>query len=268
MKPDQTKIRRSYLNRDFINSSEARPMRILSEYLHPAKVLQKNNIEDTIVFFGSARAEKPVFIKHKHYNSQKLPKKIKSLTESYRDATKLAYMITKWSKSLINPEEQKTPIPVRSESQKFYICSGGGPGIMEAANRGAYLAKGKSLGFNIFLPYEQVANPYISKGMHFYFHYFFMRKYWFTYLAKALIIFPGGFGTCDELFEVMTLIQTKKMNKAIPIILYNKNFWQKLINFDMFIEWGLIDKSDLEYIYFAENVQAAYDFLIKHIQLN
>ena len=216
MKKNKRKISRSYFDKHFMKSSDARPLRILSEYFHPAKAFKKSNVEDTIVFFGSSRAKRPVFLKNQTEKiMEKIPKtnKEKQLAESYREATELAYRLTKWSKSL------------PKGSRRFIICSGGGPGIMEAANRGAYLARGRSVGLNIAIPFEQHPNAYISRDLCFDFNYFFMRKYWFTYLAKALVIFPGGFGTCDELFEILTLMQTKKITKPVPIVLYNKNFW-------------------------------------------
>ena len=231
-------------------------MRILSEYFHPSKALKKGNVEDTIVFFGSARAKRPVFLRNQTKKvMQKIPKtnKEKQLAENYRDATKLAYMLTKWSKSL------------PKGSKRFIICSGGGPGIMEAANRGAYLAKGRSIGLNIAIPFEQYPNTYISRDLCFDFHYFFMRKYWFMYLAKSLVIFPGGFGTCDELFEILTLMQTKKIKKPVPIVLYNKSFWENLINFDLLIEWGTIDRADLSYMYFAENIDQAFKYITENM---
>ncbi len=174
--------------------------------------------------------------------------KRKLLAQNYAETSLLAYKLTKWSKELSK----------NSNYQKYLICSGGGPGVMEAANRGAYLARGKSVGLNITLPFEQFSNSYISKELCLNFHYFFMRKYWFMYYAKAIVVFPGGFGTCDELFEMLTLIRTKKIKKPLPIILHNKDFWQELINFDLLIKWGTIDKADLECIYFSKSVIDSY----------
>ena len=251
--------KRSYFDKDFISSLEARPIRILSEYLHPAKAFQKNNVTNTIVFFGSARGNKPSFLRNSstgntpNNEKQTSHNQNKHLAENYFEATKLAYKLTKWSKNLSDTQ------------QKYFICSGGGPGIMEAANRGAYLARGKSVGLSITLPCEQFINPYISDELCFNFHYFFMRKYWFMYYAKAVVVFPGGFGTCDELFEMLTLIQTKKIKKPLPIILHNKSFWQKLINFDLLIEWGTISKEDLDYFYFSENVDQSYNQIIRSL---
>lgn len=175
------------------------------------------------------------------------------LGEYYKQAVQLSYRLTKWSKSL------------PKGSRQFMVTSGGGPGIMEAANKGAYLARGKSVGLNIALPFEQNPNTYITHSLSFDFNYFFMRKYWFTYLAKALIIFPGGFGTIDELFELLTLKQTHKLEKPMPIVIYGSEYWKKLIRFETFIEWNMIDESDLEYVYFSDTVDDAFDYLTKNL---
>jgi len=171
----------------------------------------------------------------------------------YVEATQLAYRMTEWSKNL------------PKGSPRFLIASGGGPGIMEAANRGAYLARGTSLGLNIALPFEQSPNRYITHSLSFDFNYFFMRKYWFTYLAKALVVFPGGFGTADEIFELLTLKQTHKLNKPMPIVIYGKEYWNSLINFDAFVEWGMIDESDLEFVFFADSVDEAFNYLTQYL---
>ncbi|MES0491131.1 MAG: LOG family protein [Leptospirales bacterium] len=179
--------------------------------------------------------------------------KMKKLANYYVEATQLAYRMTEWSKSL------------PKGSPRFLIASGGGPGIMEAANRGAYLARGTSIGLNIALPFEQSPNRYITHSLSFDFNYFFMRKYWFTYLAKALAVFPGGFGTVDEIFELLTLKQTHKLNKPMPIVFYGKEYWNSLINFDAFVEWGVIDESDMEFVFFADTVDEAYDYLTQYL---
>ncbi len=249
--------KRSYFDKDFISSLEARPIRILSEYLQPSKAFQENNVTGTIVFFGSARGRKPAFLRNaRNHNAisgeeQASRGQNKHLSDNYFEASKLAYKLTKWSKSLSETQ------------QEYFVCSGGGPGIMEAANRGAYLARGKSVGLNITLPFEQFVNPYISDELCFNFHYFFMRKYWFMYYAKAVVVFPGGFGTCDELFEMLTLVQTKKIKKPLPIVLHNKPFWQKLVNFDLLVEWGVISKKDLNYFYFSESVDESYNYIVQ-----
>src|SRR5919107_1729107 len=200
----------AYYDPDFLESDEARPIRILAEYLEPLRRFREQNIQDTVVFFGSAR--------------------VHSRMQAERE---LAKQLTAWSLSLQSPRH------------RFVVCSGGGPGIMEAANRGAHEAGGKTIGLNIRLPFEQDANPYISEGLHFEFHYFFMRKFWFAYLAKALVVFPGGFGTCDELFEILTLVQTDKLSKKIGVILYGSEYWDRVLDFEPLAEWGAIASEDL-----------------------
>ncbi len=262
MAPKRKTLDKSYFNREFLDSPEARSIRILSEYFHPQKVFKKQRISDTIVFFGSARAKSPKQIRmmEKENLGKKMSPEEKinwdktlKLGEYYRQAAQLGYRLTKWSKGLPRG------------SRQFMVTSGGGPGIMEAANRGAYLARGRSIGLNIALPFEQSPNPYITHSLSFDFNYFFMRKYWFTYLAKALIIFPGGFGTIDELFELLTLKQTHKLEKPMPIVIYGKEYWKNLIRFETFIEWNMIDESDLEYVYFSDSVDDAFEYLTKNL---
>ncbi len=171
------------------------------------------------------------------------------LSEYYQDAVTLSRKLTEWSLS------------EKSDKQEYYICSGGGPGMMEAANKGASLAGGKSVGLNISIPMEQNPNPYITKELMFEFHYFFIRKFWFIYLAKALVIFPGGFGTLDELMETLTLIQTKKTVKKLPIIMYGNDYWRDVIDLDAMIRWGTISKEDLDLVYFCDDVDDAYSYL-------
>src|SRR6478609_6004511 len=208
----------AYLDPEFLDSEEARPIRILSEYLEPLGRFKEQKIQDTVVFFGSARVDSRERAERAfrtlrarggrdagdHYESE-LTKKRRALewARYYEDARELARLLTSWSLTL------------QSENHRFVVTSGGGPGIMEAANRGAHEAGGKTIGLNIRLPYEQGANKYITDGLHFEFHYFFMRKFWFAYLAKALVIFPGGFGTLDEMFEILTLAQTRKLSKKL-----------------------------------------------------
>ncbi len=248
------KTTKAYHDQDFLSNPIARPIRILSEYLHPLKVFKKEKIRNTIVFFGSARALSEGKLKRKYRNKKKEPcQEYKFLSKNYMDAAKLAYRITRWSLNL------------PAYSRKFYVSSGGGPGIMEAANRGSFLARGKSVGLNIALPYEQYPNKYITKELCFDFNYFFMRKYWFTYLAKALVVFPGGFGTLDELFEILTLVQTQKMGKSLPILLYNSKFWNDLINFDLLIRWNMIDVEDIKHICFVDSVEEAYNYLVREL---
>ncbi|RME88445.1 MAG: LOG family protein [Candidatus Hydrogenedentota bacterium] len=247
-----------YLQKDFMESAAARELRILAEYLYPLKTFRKYNIQDIIVFFGSARIPHPRITNRElrkvdytnlsSAENEKLHKKRK-LKTYYEQATKLAYLLTKWSKSL--PEG----------SRRFVVTSGGGPGIMEAANRGASLARGLSIGLNIELPFEQIPNEYITPSLSFDFHYFFMRKFWFMYLAKALIVFPGGFGTLDELFEALTLEQTQKSNKEMPIVLFGREYWSEIIDFDRLVDWGMISPEDKDIIFFADDVEHAFDYL-------
>src|SRR5215469_3484017 len=222
----------AYLNETFLESSDARGLRILSEYLEPLSHFRDEKIQDTIVFFGSARI------------TEEGP-----LTKYYDDARTLARLITEWSKHIESP------------FRRFVICSGGGPGIMEAANRGAQDAGGKTIGLNIGLPFEQQPNPFITPELSFEFHYFFMRKFWFAYLAKALVIFPGGFGTLDELFELLTLVQTRKLAKKITIVLYGSEYWKEIINFEALLKYGMISPEDLELFHYADDPQSAFEIL-------
>jgi len=254
----------AYLNPGFLDSSDARPIRILSEYLEPLRRFKDQKIQDTVVFFGSARvtsrerAEREIATLRargvsgadEHYEAE-LNKSRKALewAKYYEDARELSRLLTTWSLSL------------KSEHHRFVVTSGGGPGIMEAANRGAREAGGKTIGLNIRLPFEQGGNPYVTEGLGFEFHYFFMRKFWFAYLAKALVIFPGGFGTCDELFEILTLVQTDKLSKRIGVILYGREFWDEVIDFKPFAEWGAIAEQDLDLIRFAETPSEAFELL-------
>src|ERR1700752_4225617 len=238
----------AYLDPEFLESDEARPIRILAEYLEPLRRLKAQNIQDTVVFFGSARVHSRLDATRaldrlrrrnprrtrEHAALLKRSRKAVEWSRYYEDARELANKLAKWSLS------RESPPP------RFVVCSGGGPGIMEAANRGAHEAGGKSIGFNIRLPFEQGANPYITEGLHFEFHYFFMRKFWFAYLAKALVIFPGGFGTLDELFEILTLVQTDKLSKQIGVILYGREYWDEVLHLGPMAEWGAIAEQDLE----------------------
>jgi uncharacterized protein (TIGR00730 family) len=229
----------AYENSEFLASREARTIRILSEYLEPEKRFKERNIQHTIVFFGSARIK---------------PGEESTTNKYYWAAEEFAYKLATWSKEQEN------------DRNKFYICTGGGPGIMEAANRGAHRAGEQTIGLNISLPFEQSPNAFITPELSFNFHYFYMRKLWFLYYAKALIIFPGGFGTMDELFETLTLIQTKKLEKEhIPILLYDKSFWNKLINFEIMVEEELIAPEDLELFHFFNTPDEGLEFIQSHI---
>ena len=257
----------AYLDRHFLESAEARPMRILSEYLEPLKRFKEQQIRDTVVFFGSARihsreeAERTLtrLTKKASNGDQQIEAKVRrgqrdvEWSRYYEDARQLARLLTEWSTSL------------ESEHHRFVVTSGGGPGIMEAANRGAYEAGGKTIGLNISLPFEQGPNPYITDGLHFEFHYFFMRKFWFAYLAKALVIFPGGFGTLDEMFEILTLMQTSKLERQIQIILYGKEYWDQILALEPLVEWGAIGEEDVSLLTRADAPDQAFDLLRDHL---
>ncbi|MFA7289577.1 MAG: TIGR00730 family Rossman fold protein [Melioribacteraceae bacterium] len=251
---------KAYKNLEFLNSSNARTVRMLAEYYEPKARLEKNNIQDTIVFFGSARLKsrqesleilrekQALFVKKKTKSSVvKQAEKQLEMSRYYEEADELAKKLTTWSKNL------------PTDKRRFTICSGGGPGIMEAANKGAKKAGGPSIGFNISIPFEQYVNPYVMPEYAFEFHYFFMRKFWFSYLAKALVVFPGGFGTLDELMEVLTLVQTRKIKKDMKIIIYDEIFWKEIINFEALIEHGVISKNDMKLFSFCNNVEQAYN---------
>ena len=266
----------AYENPDFLNSPDARTLRILAEYNEPMARFRRERIQDTVVFFGSARfraldvachelelldntgsvqpapeSEQPARPGESE-TSQLRHKRAEAAVEMsryYEDARSLARMMTEWSKNL----------PGRRH--RFVITSGGGPGIMEAANRGAWEAGGKTIGLNIMLPFEQQPNPYITPALNFNFHYFFMRKYWFAYLAKALVVFPGGFGTLDEMFELLTLDQTHKLSKPITIVIYGSSYWKNVINLEMLADKGAIAVKDLDLFQFADTPEQAFAIL-------
>src|SRR5438477_9804351 len=261
----------AYLLPEFLESAEARPIRVLSEYLEPLRRFKQQKIQDTVVFFGSARVDsrdralralatlraRGVDGADEHYDAELTrSRKAVEWARYYEDARELARLLTSWSLSLT------------SENHRFVVTSGGGPGIMEAANRGAREAGGKTIGLNISLPYEQGINPYVTDGLQFEFHYFFMRKFWFAYLAKALVIFPGGFGTCDELFEILTLVQTDKLSKKIGVILYGREYWDQVLDFKPMAEWGAIAEKDLELLHYADTPAAAFEHLRDHLVQN
>jgi uncharacterized protein (TIGR00730 family) len=258
----------AYLNAGFLESNEARPIRILSEYLEPLRRFKDQKIQDTVVFFGSARVDsrerceralKTLRARGVSNADQKYEVELQKSRKAvewaryYEEARELAGLLTAWSLSL------------QSENHRFVVTSGGGPGIMEAANRGAHEAGGKTIGLNIRLPFEQDANPYITEGLQFEFHYFFMRKFWFAYLAKALVIFPGGFGTCDELFEILTLAQTDKLSKKIAVILYGSDFWDQVLSLKPMVEWGAIAEQDVELLQRADTPADAFEQLRDHL---
>ena len=251
--------KKAFQNDDFLSSKDARGLRILSEYLEPKARFEAHQVLDTIVFFGSARtlsreeAEKSLKAARKNGGDIGGAERDLEMSEYYEAARELAGRLTEWSKNL------------EGEGCRFIVCSGGGPGIMEAANRGASEAAGINAGLNISLPQEQEENPYITRELNFEFHYFFMRKFWFVYLAKAVIIFPGGFGTMDEFFELMTLMQTKKLEKPIPIVLYGKEFWSDVLNLDAMVKFGTVGPEDLELFFQVDTVDEAFDYITKEL---
>ncbi|HZU08585.1 MAG TPA: TIGR00730 family Rossman fold protein [Pseudacidobacterium sp.] len=264
----------AYDNPAFLNSPDGRIVRILSEYLEPLARFRRERIQDTVVFFGSARfraldeANHQLELLENTGSQRPAPQEEQPATDGavtelqlrraeaavemahyYEDARRLAYLLTDWAKGL------------KSRRHRFVVTSGGGPGIMEAANRGAYEAGGKTIGLNIKLPFEQQPNRYITPALNFEFHYFFMRKYWFAYLAKALVVFPGGFGTLDEMFELLTLAQTQKLAKKMTIVVYGSAYWKKVLNFDVLVEKGAISPRDVELFQFADTPEEAFQIL-------
>src|SRR6202163_4926771 len=252
----------------FLESTPARPLRILAEYLHPLVQLKKEGIADTIVMFGSARIESheiaqaritrlkkenvrklSATAQTRHSSEVRHAKSLLEMSRYYEEARELSHRITSWALTL-------GPKP-----RRFVICSGGGPGIMEAANRGAFEAGGKSIGLSIELPHEQFANAYISPELSLNFHYFFMRKLWFAQIAKALIVFPGGFGTMDELWEMLTLLQTGKLAKHNIIVIYGKKYWDEVLNWKAMVNWGMINREEYNMLQFADNVDDAFEVI-------
>lgn len=276
----------AYENPAFLNSADGRPIRIVSEYLEPLARFRREQIQDTVVFFGSARFRGRAEAAHElellentgstqpapdHEQPARVPEiaagnatelQIKraeaavKMARYYEDARRLAGLLTRWAKM----------IPARRH--RFVVTSGGGPGIMEAANRGAYEAGGKTIGLNIRLPFEQAPNPYITPSLNFEFHYFYMRKLWFAYLAKALVVFPGGFGTLDEMFEILTLTQTQKLAKKITVVIYGQEYWKKVINLDALVDAGAISPKDIELFQFADTPEQAFELLRKGLTEN
>jgi uncharacterized protein (TIGR00730 family) len=269
----------AYENSPFLNSPDGRIIRILSEYSEPLARFRRERIQDTVVFFGSARfrardeADRQLELLANTGSLQPAPIEEQPATETemdreetselrlrraesavemaqyYEDARRLAFMLTEWSLTL------------KFRRHRFVVTSGGGPGIMEAANRGAYEAGGKTVGLNIRLPFEQSPNPYITPALNFEFHYFFMRKYWFAYLSKALVVFPGGFGTIDEMFELLTLAQTSKLNKKMTVLIYGSSFWNQVLNLDVMVEKGVIAPKDRGLFQMVDTPEAAFELL-------
>jgi uncharacterized protein (TIGR00730 family) len=271
MKP--TVPEKAYSNQEFLNSPDARTIRILAEFLEPFRRFRKYKVRDTIVFFGSARIQPRMVVLKKIREVKKNLQKARGrkkkdldqqlsaavveleMSKYYGECVELARLLTEWSKSI-------------DSEQRFIVCSGGGPGIMEAANRGARLAGGKSIGLNISLSAEQFANKYISPELNFEFHYFFMRKFWFVYLGKALIVFPGGFGTMDELMELLTLLQTGKTRKKMSVVIYGRSYWEKILNFNALVKYGMIGEKDMDLFTFADTPEEAFEFLKKELLQN
>jgi uncharacterized protein (TIGR00730 family) len=271
---------KAYKDPDFLNSPDARVIRILSEYLEPLSRFRRLRIKDTIVFFGSARntsmkeakkrlkdaesaIKKALKRKSDSRHTRKLQNELRraeaetEMARYYEDAMTLSEMLTKWSRNLSN-----------GNGQRFIVCSGGGPGIMQAANKGAIRAGGLSIGLNISLAHEQFPNPFISPDLNFEFHYFFMRKFWFVYMSKALVIFPGGFGTLDELMEVLTLLQTGKIKKKMTVLIYGSKYWKKILNFEALVEAGAIARSDMKLFSFADDPETAFKVLTTGLKKN
>ncbi|HIC80207.1 MAG TPA: LOG family protein [Kiloniellaceae bacterium] len=252
--------KKAYRNLDFLESASARALRILSEYIEPNSRFNHYKIDDTIIFFGSARilprdeAEKRLEAASAEGGDLKRAERDLDMSRYYEETRELARRLTEWSKGLEDGD------------RRFVVCSGGGPGIMEAANRGASEARGLNVGLNISLPMEQLDNPYISRELNFEFHYFFMRKFWFAYLAKAVVVMPGGFGTLDELFELLTLVQTGKIRKQMPVVLFGSQYWAEVINLEALERYGTISAEDLELFFRTDSVDEAFDFITEQLQ--
>ncbi len=253
---------KAYKNEAFLNSQPARSLRILAEYVEPQARFEELRIRDTIVVFGSSRivsreeAEVQLAQAERTGKDVELARRRLELSRYYEETRELSARLTRWSKKLSGTD------------RRFVICSGGGPGIMEAANRGASEAKGENIGLNISIPQEQSENPYITHRLAFEFHYFFMRKYWFAYLAKAFVIMPGGFGTLDEFMEILTLIQTRRIRKKCALVLYGTPYWEQVLSFPPLVEHGMIDAKDLELFHRSDSVDDAYEFLTKWLARN
>lgn len=250
----ENEVPRAYDNRKFLHGRSARPLRVLAEFIEPEERLRKHGIRNTIVFFGSAVSVDNSTFKKQTPSSSASPEKAIRVSNAHESCIELAKRITAWSQNIEDPVK------------RFYVCSGGGSGIMEAANKGAELAGGKSIGFNITLPQEQSPNPYISPELSFNFHYFFIRKFWFLYYAKALIGFPGGFGTMDEVFELLTLLQTGKILKRVPVVLFDKTFWNEVVNFKALQEYGVIGPDDLKLFRIIDDVDEAFDYITGQLE--
>lgn len=250
---------KAYNNEGFLNSKDGRALRILAEYLEPKSRFEREKVDDTIVFMGSARTLSREDAEKKLREAEQAGGDLESalmavkMSAYYEAARELAFRLTQWSKQIDKNEK------------RFVVCTGGGPGIMEAANRGAAEARGMNVGLTISIPVEEFDNQYVTRELSFHFHYFFMRKFWFAYLAKAVIVFPGGFGTLDELFELLTLVQTRKLKKPMPIIVFGGDYWRKVINFKELASHGTIDARDVELMRFTDSVDEAYEWIVKQL---
>jgi hypothetical protein len=248
---------KAYEDKRFLESKDARALRILAEYLEPLSRFERHEVRDTIVFMGSARllsreAAAAALAEAKAAGSGvKKARTAFELSTYYEAARELSHRLTIWSKKLNHGE------------RRFVVCTGGGPGIMEAANRGASEAKGLNIGLTISIPNGEFDNPYVSHELHFHFHYFFMRKFWFVYLAKAVVLFPGGFGTLDEFFEMLTLVQTGKMKKRMPVVLFGTKYWNEVLNFRALVKYGTISPGDVELFYQTDSVDEAYKIITR-----
>lgn len=256
-KESHNRAQKAYRNSEFLNSPDARLIRMLSEYLEPERRFRQQKIQDLIVFFGSARAfppmEGPKVVKDAPEIAPEAKVYRDKLSDYYDRGRRLAKRLTEWS------------LELSGDRDRFVICSGGGPGMMEAANRGAEEGGGRSVGLNISLPFEQEPNPYIPKELSLEFHYFFMRKFWFVYLSRAMVILPGGFGTLDEMLEVLTLVQTQKLKKSLPIVLMGKDYWEEVLNFKALLKWGTISEEDLKLFRFIDDVDEAFEYLTSEL---
>jgi uncharacterized protein (TIGR00730 family) len=257
--PSRYQSVKAYDNSAFLNSPDARVLRILAEYLEPHARFRDLQIRDTIVVFGSARTlsreqAEAELARAKSEQGDVARAEVNVRMSHYYEATReLSFRLTEWSKAL------------GGKDRRFVICSGGGPGIMEAANRGASEARGVNIGLNISLPFEQEGNEYITRKLGFEFHYFFMRKYWFAYLAKAIVAMPGGFGTFDEFMEIVTLIQTFKIKKRMPVVLFGMEYWNEVVNFDAMAKWGMISPEDLALFYRTDSVDDAFEHITEQL---
>jgi len=259
MDPSRYRAVKAYENTAFLHSPDARALRILAEYLEPQARFRDLQVKDTIVIFGSARIPSRAEAETRLADARAIgedtaPAERDLAMSKYYEATReLAFRLTQWSKSL------------EGQERRFVVCSGGGPGIMEAANRGASEARGVNVGLNISLPFEQTGNEYITRRLAFEFHYFFMRKYWFAYLAKAIVVMPGGFGTLDEFMETLTLIQTEKIKKRMPIVLFGTEFWSKVIDFDSLVDFGTISPGDLSLFLRTDSIDEAFAYITSQL---